>query len=326
MKEISVVIPAYNAGKYIADCIDSLLGQTFKDIEIIVVNDGSADNTLEVLTEYKKKYPEIITVISQGNQGQSVARNNGIAASQGKYIAFIDADDYIKNNMLEVLYNKAKETGSEVVACNVTCIYPDKTVGINSGISFNSAKLSAEDKKQLFFMYPIVCNKLFKRELFTEKGLSFEPGIWFEDVLFINMLVAKIDSIAHVDDCLYEYIQRPNSVTYTYSDKLYDINTMLYKTIEFYKEKCLYETFKDELEYMYARYMLATYIKRLSKAKNIKVFRKGITYAIGKVKAEFPNYRKNPYIASSGLKGIYLRFFNRLFAYIIYLVEKNRMN
>ncbi len=326
MKEISVIVPAYNAGPYISECLESLLNQTFKDIEIIVVNDGSTDNTADVLSEYSQKHPDIITVISQENQGQSVARNVGIATACGKYIAFIDADDSINNNMLEKLYNKAVECNSEVVVCNVNCIYPHKTITIKSGVAFDSERLSVHEKKQLFFMYPIVCNKLIKRELFTEKGLKFESGIWFEDVLFVNMMIAKIDSISYIEDSLYEYIQRPNSVTYTYSEKLFDINTMLHKTLDYYRECCLFDDYKDELEYMYVRYMFATYIKRLSKAKNILMFKKGIAYAVEKVKTNFPNYKKNPYLHLNSPKNIYLKFFNPIFAYLTYFIEKNSMN
>ncbi len=326
MKEISVIIPAYNVGKYLGDCLETLLNQSFKDIEIIVVNDGSVDNTAEILSNYAQKYPDIITAVSQENQGQSVARNTAIALAKGKYLAFIDSDDRIKDNMLEILYNKAIESDCDVVACNVNCVYPDKTVVINSGIHCNSKALSVEEKKELFSMYPIVCNKLFKKELFTEKGLKFEPGIWFEDVLFVNMMIAKISSIAYVEDSLYDYIQRPNSVTYTYSDKLFDINKMLHKTMDFYRECGLFDEYKDELEYMYVRYMFATYIKRLSKSKDFSKFKQGINYAIDKVKSNFPEYKKNHYIVSGGLKSIYLKFFNPLLAYAIFLVEKNRMN
>ena len=126
--DISVIVPAYNAEKYIRPCLDSILNQTKKEFEIIVVNDGSKDNTLKILNEYKEQYSDIINVIDQENQGLSVTRNNAIKVAKGKYVVFIDSDDYVKSDMLEKLYDKAVSGGYDVVASDVNCIYPDKEV------------------------------------------------------------------------------------------------------------------------------------------------------------------------------------------------------
>ncbi len=326
MKEISVVVPAYNAAEYLDACFASLLKQSFQDFEIIAVNDGSKDNTLQILNDYKAKYPDKFVIVSQENQGLSVTRNNGVAVASGKYIFFLDSDDYIKENALELLYNKAVETGCEVVCCNTDCVYPDKTVVIDANVGFTSTDLTLEEKKRLFFMYPTAWSRLYKREIFTEKGMLFEPGIWFEDVLFTNQLIPKLKSISYVDEPLYEYIQRPNSITYTYSDRLKEINLVQHKTLDYYRSNGFYSDYEDILEFMYVRYMFATYIKRLSKANDFAKFKAGVTYAIEKVKENFPNYRKNSYLAKSGSKGLYLKYFNPLLAYAIFLIERKRMN
>ncbi len=325
MIKVSVIIPAYNSEKYISRCLDSVLGQTMKDIEIIVVNDGSTDKTLDILKGYKAENPEIIKIIDQQNQGQSNSRNNGIRVTEGEYIAFVDSDDYIEPNMLEVLFEKAEKSNAEVVVGDTNCVYPNKSVIIKSGVDFESQNLNTEQKKALLFMYPVVWNKIYKKSFLIENELFFESGMWFEDVLFINKMVSVIKSISFVEDVIYNYIQHPNSITYTYSEKLLDLKLMLDKTLEIYKEKKLYDEYYNELEYMYARYMLATYIKRLSKAKSLKRFKEGIKFAKRCVKNAFPDYRKNPYVNFSA-KGIYLKFFNSLFAYVIYFVERNKMN
>ena len=326
MKAISVIVPAYNAKDYLDTCFGSLLNQTFRDFEIVAVNDGSKDDTLQILNRYQETYPDLFVVLSQENHGLSVTRNNGVAAASGEYIFFLDSDDWLKPNALELLYNKATETGCDVVCCNVDCVYPDKTVEVRANADMHTGPLSLDDRKKLFSMYPIVCNKLYKREIFTEKHMRFIPGVWFEDVVFTTTLISQIDRIASVDEALYEYLQRPNSITYTYSDKLTDVNVILHKTLDFYKEKGLYEDYQDALEAMYVRYMFATYIKRLSKAKDWKRFCQGVGWSMGKVRENFPYFRRNPILTQMGLKGLYLRLFNPLFAYAIFFAERNRMN
>lgn len=327
MIDISVIVPAYNAENYIKTCLNSLINQTKKEIEIIVINDGSTDNTLDILNEYKNKYGDAIKVISQKNQGLSVTRNNGIKIAQGKYVAFVDSDDYIKDNMLEILFNKAIEKDYDVVVCNVDCIYPKKVSKISSGITFNSNNLSAMQKKEMFLnMYVAVWNKLYKRELFDDENISFEPNIWFEDVLFFHKIIPKIKSIAFVNEYLYKYVQRENSITYTYSNKLNDIKFVLENILKYYKENNLFEKYKDELEYMYVRYMFATYIKRLAKSKDKERFLAGVEDVKQRVNDNFPNYKKNVYINKDGLKNFYLKHFNNKLANIVYYIEKNKMN
>jgi glycosyltransferase involved in cell wall biosynthesis len=325
MVDIRVIVPAYNAEKYIRKCLDSLLCQTKKDIEIIAVNDGSKDCTLDILNEYSEKYPSIVKVISQENQGLSITRNNGIKIAEGKYIAFVDSDDYVKPNMLEKLYNKAIEGDYDVVCSDVDCIYPNKVLSVSSGINFETDALSIEQKKILLLnLYVVVWNKLYKKEVFT-KDVMFEPGIWFEDVLFLHKIVPNLNKISFVNESFYQYLQNTSSITYTYSEKLKDINVMLDKVVEYYKEKGFYDTYRDELEYMYARYMLATFVKRLSKSKDKKRFNEGVEYALERVKTAFPEYKKNKYL-KKGLKNLYIRFFNKHLANIIFILEKNRMN
>ena len=325
MVDISVIVPAYNAEKYIRKCLDSILCQTKKEFEIIAVNDGSKDDTLSVLNEYKERWPGIVKVFSQENQGLSVTRNNGVKQASGKYIVFVDSDDYIKHNMLEVLYKKAIEGDYDVVCSDVDCIYPDKILTVRSGVDFENTDMTVAQKKAMLInMYVVVVNKLYKKELFTE-DMMFEPGVWFEDVLFSHKLVPRIKSISYVNESFYQYIQNTSSITYTYSEKLKDINVVLDKIVDYYKQHDMYDTYKDELEYMYARYMLATFVKRLSKSKDKKRFNDGVCYALEKVRETFPDYKKNKYL-KSGLKNLYIRHFNKLLANVIFFVEKNRMN
>lgn len=327
MKDISIIIPAYNAENYLVKCLNSLVNQTKKEIEIIIVNDGSTDRTKDIADRFKNKYPDLVKVISQSNQGQSVARNVGIENAEGKYIGFVDCDDYVSKDMFQKLYEKATENDYDIVACNVDCIYPNKEVKIKSGIEEDIKNISIEEKKKLFLnMYAVIWNKIYKKEIFENKDLLFEPGIWFEDVLFLHKLIPNIKSCACVEDYLYKYIQRKTSVTYTYSERLSNIHIVMEKILKYYEDNDLYQEYKDELEYMYVRYMLATYVKRLAKTKDKKKFDEGVSFVIKNVKEKFPNYKKNKHIKEKGFKNIYLKMFNKNLANIIYHLEKNKMN
>lgn len=327
MVDISVIVPVYNVGKYIANCLNSLVNQTKKEIEIIAINDGSTDNSLNILNQYAKKYPNLIKVISQANKGMSVARNVGIQNATGKYIAFVDSDDEIELDLLERFWKKIIEYPYDIVTCNVKCIYPNKTNNILSGLDFCTEKLSKAEKNKLFLnIYVALCNKIYKRELFNDTNLLFEPNIWFEDVLFFHKLIPNLKSIAFINYSGYKYYQRENSITYTYSDRLFNINLVMEKILLYYKASNIFEEYKDELEYMYIRYMFATYIKRLAKTKDRKKFKDGIKIAKKKVKDTFPNYKKNKYLNNKSGKNLYLKYFNKTFANIIYILEKNKMN
>lgn len=327
MIDISVIVPAYNVEKYISSCLDSLLNQTKKEIEIIAIDDGSTDNTLNILNEYKRNNPNKIHVISQNNQGLSITRNNGIKLSTGKYISFVDGDDEIDTNLFKNLWDKLEEFPYDVVAFNVEIIYPNKKIIVNPGITSDIKDFNLDSKKKfLTDMYCMACNKIYKRDLFKDDNLLFTPNTWFEDVLLMHKLIPNLTSLGYLDFPGYKYYQRENSITYTYSDKLKDINFVLEKILEYYKKNDLYSVYKAELEYIYVRYMFATYIKRLAKSKDKQKFNNGIKYSLNCVNKTFPNYKENIYINKSGFKNLYLKNFNKFLAKIIYYLEKNKMN
>lgn len=324
MKKISVIIPCYNVELYVDACLESVVNQTIvEDLEVILVNDGSKDNTLEHLKRFESQYPNLFTVLDQENMGLSMARNNGIKKSTAKYIAFLDSDDTVEPAMYEKLYKKAESEDLDITTCNVNLVYHDHKKEVLSGIE-KTLKTKEEIKSVMNYMYTIVCNKLFKRELF--KDIKFKKGIWFEDVEILYRLLPHINSIGKVDFIGYNYIQRENSITYTYNKRLYELITNLDGIVDYYKKNNLYNEYKDELEYGYVRYAYATFIKRLSKSKNYNEYKKGLKFAIKKVKENFPDYRKNPYLKGINGKSIYLKYFNTLIAKILYIFEKNKTN
>lgn len=331
MPKISIIVPVYNVEKYLEKCLDSLVNQTLNDIEIILINDGSTDKSQNIINTYVNEYPNLIKCFIKENGGMSDARNLGLKNATSEYISFIDSDDYIEKDMLEKMYNKAKENNYDIVFCNVNIIYPDKTILKKSELVHTINKLNINNKKHLLLnCYPVVWNKIYRKDFLLnntyEKEGLFKKGVWFEDARMLYKMIPHINSASVVDENFYNYIQRPKSITYTYSERLYDILSNLDNIIDYYKEHNLYNEYKDELEYIYVNYLFATFIKRLSKCKDKNKFFEGYNIAKEKVNILYPTYKKNKYLKGFSPKKIYLKYFNKTLANIIFIREKNKMN
>ncbi len=318
--KLSVIVPCYNVSTYVGKCLDSIIDNNIDDMEIIAINDGSTDNTLSILKTYKKKYPKLIKIIDEENSGLSMARNAGLKVAKGEYISFIDSDDYIEKDMYKTMLKKANHS-FDIVICGVNMVYPSYTKKISSGL--NGDILNMESAKTIMNnWFTAIWNKIFKKEILN--NIEFKKGIWYEDVEFLYRLLPKITTVGVVDGYYYNYIQRMDSITYTYNHKLYDLIDNFDGILEYYQKNNLYHNYKDELEYGYVRYLYGTFIKRLAKMKNKKEFKKGYKIVKQKVKTHFPKYQKNKYL--TGKKGLYLKYFNYPLAMLIYYTQKNKMN
>lgn len=173
-------------------------------------------------------------------------------------------------------------------------------------------------------LYPSVCGKLYKRQLFDK--IRFKRNIWYEDVELLTRLYLMINKLSIIEQPLYYYIQRESSITYTYSDKLRDLINNWQDIINYYKGNNAYQKYKSSLEFSFVRYAYATFIKRLSKSNDKKKFNEGVKFAINKVNEYFPDYKKNEYLSKRSCKNIYLKNFNMFFANIIYYLERNKKN
>ena len=308
--KVSIIVPVYNVEEYLARCLDSLVNQSLKDIERIVVNDGSPDNSQKIIDNYCKKYKNIKSFIKE-NGGLSDARNFGIEKAQGEYIAFLDSDDYVTIDMYMEMYNKAKSGNFDMVVCDLNYVYDDKIIKASCNIKKDTNNI----KDVMLNIYPAAWNKIFKRNL-MDKGIRFKKGVWFEDVEFIYRLLPYINTIGVVHKTFNQYVQREGSITNTINKKLYHYIDNWNGIVEYYKKNNLYEEYKLELEYCYVRYIYATFIKQASKY-NYKDYMDAVDSAISNVRENFPKYKKNKYFYKS-LKGIYMLMFNKRIAKIIY--------
>ena len=313
MVKVSVIVPVYNVELYLEKCLDTLVNQTLKDIEIIVVNDGSPDNSQKIIDKFAKKY-KVIKAYKKENGGLSDARNFGIKKAIGEYVAFVDSDDYVSLDMYEKMYEKAKSGNFDMVVCDLNYIYPDKEVRAYSNVKDNTTDI----KKTMINIYPSAWNKLFKRKLLN--NIEFKKGVWFEDVEFIYRFLPRVKNIGVVSEPFYQYLQREGSITKKKDLRIYHYIDNLNGIVEYYKEHKIYDEYKCELEYVYLRYIYATFIKQAT-IFDKEEFDNAVAKAIQNVKEHFPNYRRNKYFYQS-IKGIYLVMFNRFLARIIY--KRNR--
>ena len=313
MIKVSIIVPVYNVEKYLPKCLDTLVNQTLKEIEIIVVNDGSPDNSQKIIDKYAKKY-KTIKAYTKENGGLSDARNYGLTKATGEYIAFVDSDDYVNKDMYEKMYKKAKSGNFDMVVCDLNYIYGDRIIKAYSNIKTDTTNI----KKTMIDIYPAAWNKIFKRKLFNT-GIEFKKNVWFEDVEFIYRLLPHIKKIGVIHEHFNQYVQREGSITNTQSHKIYHYIENWNGIIEYYKKEKIYELYKKELEYCYVRYIYATFIKQATKFDK-KEYQKAVQEATNNVKKNFPKYRKNKYFYKN-VKGIYLLLFNKHISKLIYKIN-----
>ena len=252
--KISVIVPCYNAEKFLHKCLNSLINQTFKDIEIICVNDCAKDSTAEILAEYEKLDSRISIVNHEQNKGLSAARNSGIAVAKGDYISFIDSDDFVELTMMEKLYNKAIATGAELVIGNLYLYFEDT----GKTQIFRDERYFTYLQGRVFKLVdeaPLVSciaawDRLYKKELITENNLQFPVGLVYEDQPFSIQAMQLAKGITVVNEPLYYYRKNAGG-SITDNEKKndrYKFNfleiTRLSKT--FMKEQGVYDVLRKE--------------------------------------------------------------------------------
>lgn len=217
MPEISIIVPVYNVEKYLEQCIDSILAQTFEDFELILVDDGSPDKCPEICDEYAQK-DDRVKVIHKENGGVSSARNAGMKLACGEYILFCDSDDYVSPLWCELMLNAARSHPLSLVSCNLRKTDQDERVKFAGGDSSEIvSEISYFDlyKRGLSAYVP---NKMYRTELLKKSGLVFDEKCFFaEDVGFNVEYFKQCESIILLEDELYAYVQNPESVMHRYN-------------------------------------------------------------------------------------------------------------
>ena len=231
--KVSIIVPVYNTYDYLDKCLTSLVNQTLKDIEIIVVNDGSPDNSHEIINEYVQKYSNI-KYYKKKNGGLSSARNFGIKKATGEYIGFVDSDDYVSLDMFEKLYNKAKANDSDIVCCQMKYLYTNKTI-IHNYKDLNAfGKSISESPKILSQVKSYAWNKIYKKELWD--NFTF-PTQYFEDSAVVYNVMFNANKIEAIDEPLYYYRKDVSgAITKKKDEATYDIFKSCDSILKFYNK------------------------------------------------------------------------------------------
>ena len=305
MPKVSIIVPVYNVEKYIEKCLTSLVNQTLEDIEIIVVNDGSKDNSKKIIEEFIQRYQKKIVYLEKENGGLSDARNYGIPYAKGEYIAFLDSDDYVEKDTYKRMYELAKKEKSDMVECDFYWEYPNKT-------KIDTGEIYHNKKEMLEKVRVVAWNKLIKREILEKSKIEFPKGYRYEDVEFFYKLIPYLGKISFVKKCFVHYVQRENSIANTQNYRTKEIFTVLDNVIKFYKEKGFFEEYKCELEYNYARLLLCSSLKRMCKIQDKKERNKALKETWNKLNTEFPNWKQNKVLQEKGLKNLYMKSLNNV--------------
>ena len=297
MVKVSVIVPAYNEEKRIERCLKSLLNQTYNDYEIIVVNDGSTDDTMKVLSKYKNK----ITIIDKENGCQGSARNLGIKKAKGKYLTFVDSDDYIAPNMLEELAETAEKKMSDIVACDIFKVIDDKNIYYNNLTNFTN-----DNVINFMLSHPGPVARLYKKSLFINNNLFFIENAIYEDLGVIPLLGIYVKNVSYVNKPLYYYVIRSGSsmIQEKYSAKLEDIFIICeHLKNEFIKRSG--NRYLEVLEYLYIEHLLYSAVLRFAKFHKKDMINKCVDI----LKTTFPHYKKNRYLKVKSVKFKLVCFF-----------------
>lgn len=325
MKElISVIIPVYNVENYLKRCIDSIITQTYKNIEIIIVNDGSTDGCQQICEEYQRNDTRI-KLINKENGGLSDARNKGLKYATGKYIGFVDSDDFIENDMYETLYTNLVKTDADISICNYLKIKESSEKINKSSINAKTKEYTKEKALELLIEDKIesyAWNKLYKKELFED--IQFPKNKKMEDLAIMYKIFDKTDKIVYTEEIEYYYIQREDSILGNIDLQLIeDLRAFVQERFDYILNN--YSSLRVLLVKNRLRYVLI-YHRNLCEIKEYKLYKKNeylMEYQF--FKDNFKTYQKEIFHEgiSSSLKLEYnLLYYNRTLFKYYYEIKK----
>ena len=294
---ITVVIPVYNVESYIKECLDSISAQTYQNLEILAVNDGSTDHSRQLLEEAAAGDSRI-QILDKENGGLSDARNYGTAYAKGKYICFIDGDDMISPVYVEHLLTAMQNNGADIAACDMEYVYEDGKREYSSGGDFTCESIST--RPSLIRINNSACNKLYRTALFEE--VNYPKGKLYEDLATVPILIYRSQNVAKVDEPLYFYRQRSGSIQHKIDERVFHI----YDAIDRCRDYVLFhgreETILEEIRHMYIIYGLditTLKIKDMDQSGD----RIGMLKQNMKLLTErYPDYRNDSYLKQMGFK------------------------
>lgn len=304
MIKVSVILPVYGVAEYMEACVQSLLAQTLQEVEFLFVDDHGPDDSIAIAKRLVEGHPraeQFRFLRPDRNLGAGLARNFGLAQAQGEYVSFIDPDDTVEPDMLELLYSKAKRLDTDICCCYMQKCYPDGSTGnllVNPHVE--EGPLTHNARAFVLTRYvSLFASMIYRRRMLVENDIRFPEDRAADDSYFVSCVWMKAASVAYVDRPLYHYLIRPGSVTTTkQSDKYKKRLAVFGKLMAYAREHGVYSEFKTEIDYMYLKkgYLssLANYIRNSSSPQ-------AATYKeiYAELLRQVPDYKGNAYYRSN---------------------------
>lgn len=286
--KVSIIVPVYNVYKYLDRCLKSLVSQTLKDIEIIIINDGSPDDSQNIIDKYAKEYPQKIRAFKVENGGISEARNIGLSKATGSYIGFVDSDDYIEKDMYEKLYNLAEKEGLDIVIGGLYNVVEE--TGKKEPVI--DKKISNDNDINALLGTTAVWNKIYRKEVVD--NIKFRKGKWYEDLDYTVKAISNSKKIGYVDEYFYNYMIRQGSIM---NNKNLERNIEILDTFDEIKSYKKSNKYNDIIEYLAIYHIYICAVVRVinssgSKKERIKYINKLLEY----IYTNYPNYKNNKYL------------------------------
>lgn len=320
---VSVIVPVYNVEKYLDECLSSLVNQTLSELEIIVVNDGTKDNSQSIIDYYVKQYPNKVISLIKENGGLGDARNYGIPYAKGEYIGFVDSDDVVHLEMYEKMFNKAKLEDSDLVLCDLEYFYETSNEKM---VKEGLVQIENIDVNKTVFLSPLFAwNKLYRRSLFIESGLKYPIGLWYEDIPVTVPFFTLAKKISYVNETLIYYRQRSTSIMGSVDNpKVKDIFDIMHLCLTYFKDHNLLETYQDELEFLFLEHLMLNGGFRFLLSHKYKDY---LAFSIDTLDMNFPHWRNNKYLFTLPRRyQIYIKYMHSfmIYPFSIYLKLKEK--
>lgn len=287
-KKVTVIVPIYNVEQYLKRCVDSILLQTYQELEIILVNDGSTDNSLQLCNQMVQQ-DHRIRLIDKVNGGLSDARNAGLKQATGEFVCFIDSDDFILPTMIEKMVNQAEVDQADICVCDMEYLYDDGTKSFASGGLVE--KKSVQEMPELIRINNSACNKLFKTSMFQD--IQFPVGKYYEDLATVPILLYKANKITKVDEPFYVYYQRTGSIAHTASKKIFDIYDAIASCIDYVQEHGHEAEILKELYHLYILHGLDLTTVRIKDFDDRTLIAEYMLENMELLEQHYPNYKED---------------------------------
>ena len=322
--KVSVIVPCYNCEDTVERTLDSLAAQTLKDLELVVINDGSTDQTLAVLEHWKQAHPDIhMELYTKENEGIAEARNFGVSKVTGDYFGFLDSDDYTVPEMFEEMYDLAVKDDLELV---ISDFYWKNS----NGESLQKEGPYEAGPDMMVNLFAVLWDKLYKTEFIRSLDIVFPKGDRYEDACYLYCLCCRLHNIGFTNKGYVRYIQQEGSITHTNNDQVKNMIHVFQTILKYYKDHGYYEEYKDALEYIHIKFFLGNSFLRSAKIKDKEDRRNTIRMGWDLLNKEFPDWHQNPYLKSMG--GMKNKYFSMVydwnigfFAWLFHILQKENL-